>query len=80
MIVWQRRDGTRIELDGIRLRELRIANGWTQRDVADTVGCTAAAVSSWEIEDRCPSLPQCSRLADAFGVALHKTGAIKVIR
>ena len=81
MIVWQRRDGTRIELDGERLRALRLASERTQSDVADAIGCTAAAVSSWELEVRCPSLPQIDRIADLFGrTKLARCGALKVTR
>lgn len=80
MIVWQRRDGTRIELDGDRLRTLRLAGEWTQADVAEHIGCTSAAVSSWETETRCPSLPQIDRIVDLFGAKLSRTGAIRVTR
>ena len=78
MIVWQRRNGTRIELDGERLRSLRESNGRTQREVAADLGCTAAAVSSWETETCCPSLPQVGRLRALFGDALDLSGAVRV--
>jgi predicted transcriptional regulator len=80
MIVWQRRDGTRIELDGERLRALRLSSERTQADVAEHIGCTSAAVSSWETEARCPSLPQIDRITDLFGKKLERTGALRVVR
>ena len=76
--MWQRRSGTRIELDGDRLRSLRERNGWTQREVAADLGCTAAAVSTWETESCCPSLPQIARLRLLFGDALFFSGAVRV--
>jgi len=78
MIVWQRRDGTRIELDGGRLRSLRESNGWSQRQLAADIGCTSAAVSTWETELCCPSLPQISRLHRIYGDALAESGAVVV--
>jgi len=78
MIVWRRRDGTRIELDGERLRELRLSTGRTQGSVASSIGCTSAAVSSWELEVRCPSLPQIDRITEIFGKSLALCGAIRV--
>lgn len=80
MIVWQRRDGTRIELDGERFRALRLSTGQTQADVAEHIGCTSAAVSSWETEARCPSLPQIERIVDLFGKKLERTGALRVVK
>lgn len=79
MISWQRRSGTVITLDGGALRALRESRGLTQREVADKIGCTAAAVSSWECETCCPSLPQIERIKNVFGVrALVMSGAIEV--
>ena len=80
MICWQRRDGTVIRLDGERMRELRASAGQSQSDVADAVGCTAAAVSTWETESRCPSLPQIARLFKVYGSALAESGALTVSR
>jgi transcriptional regulator with XRE-family HTH domain len=78
MIVWQRRDGTSIHLDGERLRGLRLSSGWTQKSVAVDIGVTAAAVSAWETEACCPSLPQIERIRAVFGDALEESGAIVV--
>lgn len=80
MIVWQRRDGTAIHLDGERLRGLRTSNGWSQKSVALDVGCTAAAVSAWETETCCPSLPQVDKIRAVYGRALEESGALKVVR
>lgn len=37
-----------METMGDRIRRLREAKGWTQRELADRVGVTEAAVSQWE--------------------------------
>ena len=76
--MWQRRDGTTIRLDGDRLRVLRESRGLSQRALAVQVGCTGAAVSSWETESHVPSLPQISRILDVFGRDLAKSGALTV--
>ena len=78
MISWQRRDGTSIHLDGDRLRALRMSAEMTQREVGEAIGCTAAAVSSWETETAVPSLPQIDRIRLVFGDALKESGAIVV--
>lgn len=79
MISWQRRDGTTINLDGDRLRALRMSAEMTQREAADAIGCTAAAVSSWETETAVPSLPQIDRIRSVFGDSLKESGAIVVV-
>jgi transcriptional regulator with XRE-family HTH domain len=78
MISWRRRDGTIIVLDGERLRSLRESNGLSQRALAARLGCTGAAVSSWETELCIPSLPQIARITTVFGEALSASGAIVV--
>jgi transcriptional regulator with XRE-family HTH domain len=78
MLLWQRRDGTSIHLDGKRLRGLRLSNGWTQRSAANDIGVTAAAVSAWETEVFCPSLPQIEKIRAVYGAALEESGAIVV--
>ena len=78
MISWQRRDGTLITLDGGRLRELRESAGLSQRAAGSAIGCTGAAVSSWETESAVPSLPQISRIRSIYGAALEESGAITV--
>jgi predicted transcriptional regulator len=78
MISWQRRDGTVIHLDGDRLRSLRVSDGRTQSSIAAQIGCTSAAVSAWETESCCPSLPQIMRIRSVFGGALASSGALVV--
>jgi transcriptional regulator with XRE-family HTH domain len=53
----------------LRLRQLRTHLGWKQRDLADQVGCTRAAISHWECGRDWPPLDMIPRLADALGVA-----------
>jgi transcriptional regulator with XRE-family HTH domain len=78
MISWQRRDGTTISLDGDRLRGLRLSAELTQREAAESIGCTAAAVSTWETETAVPSLPQIERIRALYGAALEESGAVLV--
>lgn len=80
MRVTYTRDGTRIELDGDRLRALRTERGLTLAGVGDSIGRTAAAVCSLEHERWLPTLETCDALGRVFGKDLHKTGAIRVVK
>jgi transcriptional regulator with XRE-family HTH domain len=53
-------------LFGARLRELRIARGLTQPDVADRVGTSASNISDLERGIKVPTLTTVARLADAL--------------
>lgn len=80
MRVTYTRDGVRIELDGDRLRALRVDRGLTLASVGDSIGRTAAAVCSLEHERWLPTLETCDALASLFGRELARTGAIRVTR
>ena len=50
------------------LRQLRIEYGWTQKDVADRLGTTKAAISMYENGRREPTFETLEKLADLFNV------------
>lgn len=54
----------------MKLKELRIEKGSTQRDVADFVCCTPLTYSRYEREEREPDIDMLCRLADYFQVTV----------
>ena len=54
----------------MRLKELRIASGTTQKDVADSIGCTATVYSRYERGEREPDIEMLCRLANYFQVSI----------
>lgn len=55
---------------GIRIRELRLANNMTQKDLADILFVTPQAVSRWESNTAEPSLDIIDKLASHFDVSV----------
>lgn len=53
-------------LFGARLRELRVARGFTQPDIAARVGTSASNISDLERGIKVPTLTTVARLADAL--------------
>lgn len=53
---------------GDRLRDLRNARGWKQRDVAIKIGVSDKAVSSYELGDTAPSPQHLIDLARVYSV------------
>jgi putative transcriptional regulator len=51
-----------------RVRELRVARGWTQQELADAVGVSRQSINSIECNRYVPSLP----LALAFARVFHR--------
>ncbi|MBA3768388.1 MAG: helix-turn-helix transcriptional regulator, partial [Acidobacteria bacterium] len=51
-----------------RLREFRLARGWTQRYVADKIGVTEVAVTNCELYGKSLGKRSWYALADLFGV------------
>jgi transcriptional regulator with XRE-family HTH domain len=51
-----------------RLRELRVAAGWTQDQLAERVGVKREAVARWEAGKREPGWSRVLALAEALGV------------
>ena len=73
------RDGSRIELDGDRLRSLRQSRGLTLQAVGEACGRTAAAICSLEHERWLPTVETCDALKALFGRDLVRVGAIRVV-
>ncbi|MGM1048623.1 DNA-binding transcriptional regulator, XRE-family HTH domain [Paenibacillus uliginis N3/975] len=55
---------------GNRIAELREKRGWTQEELATTVGITRAALSHYEKNRRKPDFETLTRLADRFDVTI----------
>src|SRR3989442_11378505 len=53
-----------------RVRRLRRARGWSQRELAERAGTSRNTINRWEIENRHPSVKMLERLANAFKVAV----------
>lgn len=70
--------GTRIDLDGAKLKELRLSLGMTLSEVATIVGCSFAAVGHYEREAMTPGADAINGLRRVFGDALTSTGALVV--
>ena len=49
-----------------RVRELRLARGWTQQELADQVGVSRQSINSIECERYIPSLPLALTFARVF--------------
>ena len=54
----------------MRIRDLRTCAGMTQRELADKLGISGAAVAQWETGDKRPTVGNLERLADIFGVSV----------
>lgn len=53
-----------------RLKELRLRRNLTQKDFAEKIGVTAAALSAYENNLKNPSVAVAKRIADAFHVSI----------
>lgn len=52
-----------------RIKELRLARGLSQVDLADSLGVTKQSVSNWENSNIQPSIDMLIRLANYFSVS-----------
>ena len=50
-----------------RVKELRLARGWTQQQLADATGVTRQSINSIECDRYVPSLPLALTFARVFG-------------
>lgn len=55
---------------GDRIAELREAKGWTQEELANSLGITRAALSHYEKNRRKPDFEALKQLADCFHVSV----------
>lgn len=54
-----------------RIRQLRIAHGWSQQELAEKLGVTNVAVSQWERGVKQPKLEMREALCDLFNVNME---------
>ena len=54
----------------MRLKELRIQKGVSQKEVAISIGCPALNYSRYEREEREPDIPTLNLLSKYFGVSI----------
>ena len=54
-----------------RVRELRLARGWTQQQLAEAVGVSRQSINSIECNRYVPSLPLALMFARVFGCATY---------
>jgi putative transcriptional regulator len=55
-----------------RLKELRLARGWSQGDLADQLGVSRQSVNALETGKFDPSLPLAFRIALLFGHSIEQ--------
>ncbi len=55
---------------GRNLKEIRERSGFTQRQVADRLKVTPAAVSKWERNTNEPNMGQITKMCDMFGCTI----------
>jgi putative transcriptional regulator len=55
-----------------RVKELRIARGWTQEQLADAVGVSRQSINSIERDRYVPSLPLALTFARVFGCSIDE--------
>lgn len=63
---------------GQRIRELRIAAGMKQIDLAGRLGCGNSRVGEWETAGHVPAADTLIRIAAALGVSLSAFDGVKV--
>ena len=54
------------------LKYYRTINGFTQSELADKTGISQQRISYYERGTRVPSLDDCVKLADVFGISLDE--------
>jgi transcriptional regulator with XRE-family HTH domain len=54
---------------GARIRDVRREHGWTQQDLAESVGVSRSAVAQWETDRAGQVRDNLSRIAEALGVS-----------
>jgi transcriptional regulator with XRE-family HTH domain len=57
---------------GLLLKELREAKGWSQKQLAEVSGLSQQAIAHWELCDREPSASNLFALCRALGVSCEK--------
>jgi len=55
---------------GARLRDLRLSQEWTQRDLAELLSTQTNRISDWEIGKHEPTLPLLQRIAAVYDLTV----------
>jgi putative transcriptional regulator len=55
---------------GARLRELRLGQEWSQRDLAELLNTKTNRISDWEIGKHEPTLPLLQRIAAVYDLTV----------
>ena len=53
-----------------RLKDLRIENRWTQKELSDKLGIPRTTYSGWETGEREPDVEMLKNIASVFGVSV----------
>lgn len=61
---------------GVRIKKLRVANGYTISRLADVLGVTQQAVCKWQNGQSVPSIDHCVELSDLFQVRIDDIIAV----
>jgi putative transcriptional regulator len=61
-----------------RIKELRVARGWTQEQLAEAVGVSRQSINSIERERYVPSLPLALTFAKVFGCSTDEIFTLSV--
>lgn len=56
----------------LRLKELRLAAGLTQADLAEKINVKQASISLWESGENVPTTDKLPALAEIFGVSISE--------
>ena len=54
----------------MRIKQLREADGMSQRELGERIGISGPAVAMWESGENRPSLTNLEKLADVLGVSI----------
>lgn len=54
---------------GRKLRELRIQEGLTQKELAEKIGSVQSAVHYWELDKQEPSISNLKRICEVFEIS-----------
>ena len=57
---------------GRTMKENRLAQHLTQKQLAEKIGATHASVSYWENGVNNPNVKDCWRIADVFGISIDE--------
>lgn len=52
-----------------RIKEIRMAHGYSQRDLAEKIGVSSSTVAMWETDKRAPRTKALKRLSELFNVS-----------